>query len=401
MIDVVGLSAVGWQDLPARERSLVEGAEVLLGSPRQLGLIPPVLGQLRLEWPKPLREGLPGLLAAQADRAVVALASGDPLVAGIGSTLVDLLGPDQVRVHPALSSVTLARAQLGWSEDSVMVIRLRGDDADLIRRDLYPGARLVVLSRDAESPREVARVATDAGCGDSRLTVLGNLGTDRQSIAVASASTWADAAAGFAAPALNVVCLEVVGDGLAASLVPGLPDEAYDNDGQLTKRDARASALARLQPRPGELLWDVGAGAGSIAIEWLRAHPRCRAFAVERDRARAKRLTENAAALGVPGLRVVEGEAPGALDGLAAPDAVFVGGGASDAVLDACWAALRPGGRMVVHAVTVETEALLAARWRQVGGELTRISVEHVRPLGSFHGWSPLRAVVCWSVVKE
>jgi precorrin-6Y C5,15-methyltransferase (decarboxylating) len=222
------------------------------------------------------------------------------------------------------------------------------------------------------------------------LTVLGDLGTARESRLSDSQG----------APALNVVCVLVQGTAPAASLAPGLPDEAYENDGQLTKRDVRASALAHLMPRPGELLWDVGAGAGSIAIEWLRASPRCRAIAIERDQNRAKRIAGNASQLGVPGLRVVHGVAPAALVDLPAPDAVFVGGGATAELLDLAWSALRPGGRLVVHAVTVETEMIITENWQRFGGELTRLAVEHLERIGSYHGWKPSRSVVQWSAVK-
>ena len=229
-----------------------------------------------------------------------------------------------------------------------------------------------------------------AGFGDSALTVLGDLGS--------TAETRRSEPQG--APALNVVCVEVRGASAATSLAPGLPDEAYEHDGQLTKRDVRASALARLGPRPGELLWDVGAGAGSIAIEWLRASPRCRAIAVERNHDRVKRIAANAQQLGVPGLQVVHGVAPAALADLPRPDAVFVGGGARAEVLDLAWSALRPGGRLVVHAVTVETEMIVTQAWQRLGGELTRIAVEHLEQIGGYHGWRPSRAVVQWSVVK-
>ena len=184
------------------------------------------------------------------------------------------------------------------------------------------------------------------------------------------------------------------------SLIPGLPDAAFDHDGQLTKRDLRASALAHLAPQPGQLLWDVGAGAGSIAIEWLRSDPSCRAVAVERDHDRVKRIEVNARRLGVPGLGIVHGEAPEELVGLPQPDAIFVGGGATVEVVDACWSALRTGGRLVVHAVTVETEMIITGHWRRLGGELTRIGVERLEPIGGHHGWKPSRAVVQWSVTK-
>ena len=295
-----------------------------------------------------------------------------------------------MRIHPAVSSVALARARMGWPDDTVQVIRLRGDDVDQVRRWLFRGQRLVILSRDAGSPAEVAAVLADAGCGDSLLTVFGDLGS-------AAESRYDDPQS---APALNIVCVEVRGEPRWASLTPGLPDEAYENDGQLTKRDVRASALAQLGPRPGDLLWDVGAGAGSIAIEWLRGNPHGRAIAVERDDDRVKRVVANSRHLGAPGLQVVHGVAPAALADLPRPDAVFVGGGATTEVLDVVWSALRPGGRLVVHAVTVETEMIITERWQRLGGELTRMAVEHLERIGGYHGWKPSRAVVQWSAVK-
>jgi len=391
---VVGLSARGWDDLPVRLQNLVERAEVLVGSPRHLALVPLVSGQQRTTLPVPVREGLVALLGAVDHRRVVVLASGDPLLAGIGTTLVDEVGADQVYIHPAVSSVALARARMGWDAESVEVIRLRGDDVDQIRRQLGPRRRLVVLSRDGGSAAEIAAVLVAAGFGASRLTVLSDLDTDDETRVERTADAWTGAA-----PALNLVCVECVGPP-TESLAAGVPDDWFDHDGQLTKRDVRASALAHLMPRPGERLWDVGAGAGSVAIEWLRAHPTCRAVALERDQARAKRIDANARRLGVPRLAVVVGEAPAALAGLPAPDAIFVGGGASTQTLETCWAALPSGGRLVGHAVTQETEMIISQAWRDHGGVLTRILVEHLEPIGGYHGWKPARAVVQWSGTK-
>jgi precorrin-6Y C5,15-methyltransferase (decarboxylating) len=390
VIEVVGIAAAGWESLEEQSRDLVRRAELVVGGARHLNLLPESSGQRRIAWPKNLRHELPALLSGHGRELTVVLASGDPLVAGIGSTLIEVFGADQVRIHPAVSSVALARARMGWSDETVEVIRLRGDDVDQVRRWVFPGQRLIILSRDADSPAEVSAVLAAAGCGESALTVLGDLGS-------ATESRRSDPSS---APALSVLCVEVRGGSASASLAPGLPDEAYEHDGQLTKRDVRASALAHLAPRPGELLWDVGAGAGSIAIEWLRASHRCRAIAIERDQERAKRIAANASQLGVPRLRVVEGVAPAALTDLPAPDAVFVGGGATAELLDLVWSALRPGGRFVVHAVTVETEMLLTGCWQRHGGELTRIAIEHLERIGSYHGWKPSRSVVQWSAVK-
>jgi len=401
VIEVVGIGAAGWDSLGGPERALVLAADRVLGGSRHLDLLPDVPGQERLAWPHDLRGALPDLVAGHEDRSVVVLASGDPLLAGVGSTLVDLLGADVVRVHPAVSSVALAAARLGWAGETYAVVRLRGDDVDLVRRELYPGRRVLVLSRDAGTAAEVAALLVEDGYGTSTLTVLGDLGAPDESRVDVVAADGAGPA-----PALNVVAVQCVWQGGVAgpealgSLAPGLPDSAYDSDGQLTKRDVRASALAHLQPRPGELLWDVGAGAGSVAVEWMRSHPTCRAVAVEQHEERVERIRRNASRLGVPGLRTVLGVAPEALAGLPAPDAVFVGGGASEAVLDAAWGALPPGGRLVVHAVTQETEVLVATRSREHGGTLTRIAVEHLAAIGSYHGWKPARAVVQWSVTR-
>lgn len=395
---MIGLSARGWDDLSERLRSLIQRADVLLGSRRHLDLIPVMPAQQRLLWPTPLREGLPTLLGGVSGQRVVALASGDPLLAGIGSTLIDVIGPEAVRVHPGVSSVALARARMGWSEESASLIRLRGADLDAVRRYFLPNRRLIILSRDAESPAEVARLLTDEGYGDSVVTVLGDLDAESESRTEGLASDWI----GRSAPALNVMCVACRGPaGRSASLAPGLPDAAFDHDGQLTKRDLRASALAHLMPRPDELLWDVGAGAASIAIEWLRADSSCRAIAIERDLDRVKRIRGNAEVLGVPDLTVLQGEAPAVLTSLPRPHAVFIGGGASIETLQQSWSALQPDGRLVVHAVTQETEVIVIDFWKQYGGELTRISVEHLEPIGRYSGWRPARAVVQWSAIKD
>ena len=393
---MVGLTARGWSDLPERLRVTIQSAEVLLGSPRLIDLIPPFAAQKRLPWPSPLRHELPMLLSQVKGRRIVALASGDPLVAGIGSTLVEMLGAAEVRIHPAVSSVALARARMGWTEESTQVVRLRGGDLDVVPRYLFPGRRLIILSRDAESPDEVALLLTDEGYGESMITVLGDLDAETESRTESLARDWIGPAS-----ALNVICVACAGTASGASLAPGLPDDVFDHDGQLTKRDLRASALARLMPRPDELLWDVGAGAGSIAIEWLRSDPGCRAIAIERNLDRVKRIRGNAEALGVPSLEVLHAEVPDALASLPRPHAVFVGGGATRETLERSWSALRPGGRLVVHAVTQETEMIMVECWKRYGGELSRLSVERLESIGRYHGWRPARAVVQWSAVKD
>lgn len=399
VVDVVGLPAVGWSGLGEAERVLVARAEVVLGAPRHLDLVPEVDGQERHPWPSPLRPQLATFLAAFAGRRVVALASGDPLVHGIGSTLVDLLGLDAVRVHPAVSSVALAGARMGWDAATFDVVRISSEGAQEIRGLVAPARRLVVLSRDAGTPAAVAAVLADAGFGLSVVTVLGDLGTAVETRRESLAATGVEGDV----PALNVVCVACATDSEADAVaqwgpVPGLPDDAYEHDGQLSKRVVRAAALAHLRPSADDLLWDLGAGAGSVAIEWCRAVRGARAIAVERDGERAARISRNARNLGVPGLQVISGVNADALTWLPAPDAVFVGGGADTGLLHTVLTMVKPGGRLVVHAVTVETEALLLDLHARLGGEVTRLSVETLGPLGRLRGWLPARPVTQWSL---
>lgn len=401
MITVVGIGADGWDGISEAGRTLVESARVVLGGSRQLALLPDVPGQRREPWPSPLRDRLPALLASLAEEAaaghVVALASGDPLVSGIATTLIDLVGANEVTVVPAISSVALARAAMRWPAESHGVVSVVGRDVALVRRELAPGRRILVLSSDEHTPRDIAGLLVAEGYGDSELTVLADLGGPEQS-SLRFESAVSLTGKSLELPRLNIVAIDCVGPALGG-WVAGLPDDAFEHDGQLTKRDLRASALARLAPVPGEHLWDVGAGAGSIGIEWMRAHPSCTTTAVEADADRAARISRNAGRLGVPGLEVVHGRAPRALAGLRVPDAVFVGGGAtSPGVIDACLTALRPGGRLVVHGVTLETEMLLGGLYREHGGELTRVSVETSAPVGAFTGWTPARAVTQWAL---
>lgn len=395
-ITVVGIGANGWGGLPEHLRDVVLAAPVLLGGRRHLDLVPARPEQRRLPWPTPLRERLPELIDSLAGGPAVALASGDPLVSGIGSTLIELLGADRVEIHPAVSSVALARAELGWSAESCAVVSVVGRDAARVLRELAPGRRVIVLSADETTPREVAELLTRAGYGGSAMHVLGDLGAPAFSRADGTAGAWSGPA-----PRLNVIGLELAGPPVGG-WVAGLPDSAFEHDGQLTKRDLRASALARLAPVPGQQLWDVGAGAGSIGIEWMRAHPSCTAIAIEADPERAARVGRNAGRLGVPGLRVVRGAAPAALGGLPHPDAVFVGGGTTTpGVIETCLAALRPGGRLVAHGVTLETERRLGELHGAQGGELTRIAVEIAAPIGSYIGWKPARTVTQWAFTRN
>ncbi len=393
MIVVVGIGADGWDGLSPLSRAAVEAADVLVGSPRQLDLVP--VDAERRPWPSPLVPAVPGLFAELAGRSVVVLASGDPMLSGVGTTLVRELGAAAVRVLPAPSSVSLACARLGWAVEDTQVVSLVGRPLELLHPHVHPGRRLLVLGSDGGTPAAVAGLLTARGYGASVVTALASLGGPDETITHGTAADW-----GAQPQPLVVTAVECRAASGTAPMptTPGLPDDAYEHDGQLTKNEVRAVTLARLAPVPGQLLWDIGAGSGSIGIEWMRAHPGCRAVAVEAVGERAERIARNASRLGVPYLRVVHGSAPEVFGRLPQPDAVFVGGGATTPLLlDACWDALPPGGRMVVNAVTVQSEAVLADWQSRFGGALVRLAVQRAEPVGGFLGWKPAMPVTIWS----
>jgi precorrin-6B C5,15-methyltransferase / cobalt-precorrin-6B C5,C15-methyltransferase len=395
-ITVVGIGAEGWRSLTEDARDVLTGATAIAGSPRQLALLPDLPAR-RVRLPSPLLQHLDELLAQNPGLCV--LASGDPTLHGIGATLTRRYGAAAVRVLPAVSSVALACARLGWAQQDITVVSLVSQQPEAALAALQPGARLIVLCRDRQTPAALARVLTDRGWGGSELIVLEQLGgpAERVSSPEQAARLTTDAVADLCVLAVTAC----PGPGAVAGRTAGLPDSAYETDGQLTRRELRALALAVLRPAPGELLWDVGAGSGSIAIEWMRAEPLARAVAIEARPDRADRACRNAGALGVPALQVITGAAPAALAGLPDPDAVFVGGGlTADGMLQTCWQRLRAGGRLVAHAVTIESEAILH-HWRQEhGGELVKVAVSYAEPLGGFTAWRPALPVTQWQVTR-
>ncbi|RZT86590.1 precorrin-6Y C5,15-methyltransferase (decarboxylating) [Pseudonocardia sediminis] len=397
-VTVVGIGADGWAGLAGPSRDALRAAEVVLGGPRQLDLLDASVTGTRRAWPSPLVPALPGILDELAGRRVAVLASGDPMFFGIGTTLARVAGAERLRVLPHPSSISLACARLGWAVENVELVSVVGRPLARLARSLAPRARILVLSAGAGSPAAIGELVAAHGFGRSTMTVLERLGESGERVVTGTAATWDGTS-----DALNVVALDCVADPGARLLgeTPGLPDDAYDSDGQLTKREVRAVTLAHLAPRPGEVLWDVGGGAGSVGIEWMRAHRTCRAVAVESRADRAERIMANAAALGVPELRVVTGTAPEALRGLRRPDAIFVGGGLTgDGVLETCWDALEHGGRLVANAVTVQTEALLAGAHERYGGHLVRLQVSRAEPVGRYHGWRASMPVTIWNVER-
>ncbi|MGZ8179619.1 precorrin-6y C5,15-methyltransferase (decarboxylating) subunit CbiE [Williamsia sp. SKLECPSW1] len=392
---VVGIGADGWSGLSQRSREELLGATTVAGSARQLDLLPDDVPARRHPWATPMLYDLDTLLAA-ATRPLHVLASGDPMFHGVGATLVTRLGAERVRVLPAVSSATLAAARMGWDLARTTVCSVVTDPVDSVLAEAGDGLRLLVLGRDAGTPAEVASVLSDHGFGRSTMTVLGSIGGPGETSVTGTADTW-DQPVG---DPLAVIAVECVGPPLIRSA--GLDDDSYDHDGQLTKAGVRALTIAALGPAAGETLWDVGGGAGSIAIEWCRSDRRCRAWTFEADASRRDRISANASRHGVARSVTVAGAAPGDFPTADRPDAVFIGGGLTDhGMLDACWTALRPGGRLVANAVTVESEHLVVGEHRSRGGHLRRIHIENAAPLGSMTAWRPVLPVTQWVVRKS
>jgi precorrin-6B C5,15-methyltransferase / cobalt-precorrin-6B C5,C15-methyltransferase len=395
-LSIVGIGEDGIEGLTPIARGLIQAAEIVFGGSRHLALAAPLIRGTARPWQNPFERSIDDVLA-QRGRHVCVLASGDPFIHGVGSVLLRHVDPRETVAVPAPSTFSLAAARLGWALPETTQLSVHARSLDLIRPHLQPGARVLALTSDGEGPAALARLLSEIGFGNSRLTVLEALGGPRENV---RATTAADFDLGDVGP-LNAVAIEVEASPGARVLAraPGLPDALFEHDGQITKREIRAITLAALSPRRGELLWDVGAGAGSVAIEWMLADPSMRAIAIEARSDRASRIRRNAAAFGVPGLDVIEGVAPAALAGLAQPDAIFIGGGATS-VLDPAVRALRPGGRLVVNAVTMETEALLMARRSALGGELSRIAITRAESIGGREGWRPALPVTQWVWVK-
>jgi precorrin-6B C5,15-methyltransferase / cobalt-precorrin-6B C5,C15-methyltransferase len=378
-LSIVGVGEDGIDALSPVARGLIGDAEIVFGGKRHLGLAAALIRGAARPWP-PRFDGAVHEVLAQRGRPVCVLASGDPFVYGVGTVLTRHIDPREMLAVPAPSAFSLAAARLGWALPDTAQVSLHGRALDLVRPHLHPGMRVLALTSDRGGPVELARLLSDAGFGASPLIVLEALGGERERIRATTAAKFDLRGIDD----LNVVAIEAKAEPGAHVIAraAGLPDAMFEHDGQMTKREIRAITLSSLAPRRGELLWDIGAGSGSVAIEWMLADPSLRGIAIERRPDRAARIRRNAAAFGVPGLEVVEGDATTVLGSLRNPDAIFIGGGANDA-LDAARAVLRVGGRLVANAVTLETEALLLARYAALGGELTRLAISRADAIGS------------------
>ncbi|WP_294197549.1 precorrin-6y C5,15-methyltransferase (decarboxylating) subunit CbiE [uncultured Sphingomonas sp.] len=391
-LTIVGIGEDGFAALPPVSQAALANATLIVGAPRQLALLPALAGETQA-WPVPFEAGVAHLLERRGT-PVVMLASGDPFWFGAGGTLARHLQPDEWVAHPAPSTFAHAAARLGWRIEETLCLGLHAAPLTRLRPHLAPGTRAIVLLRDGAAVVATARYLDEQGFGASRLTILEALGGGRERIrsAVAAALPFDDIAHPVA------LAVEIAGDGRVLSRASGVADDWFAHDGQLTKRPARALTLSALAPLAGETLWDIGAGSGSITIEWLLAHATTSAIAFERDAVRAARIRRNADTLGIDRLTIVQGDALSMLADRPPPDAVFIGGGLSNALLDTLFARLPPGTRLVANAVTLESEALLARCHAARGGHLLRIELSEAAPIGSRRGWRAAYPLVQWSV---
>ena len=396
-LKVVGIGENGLEGLSPAARQRVESAEILFGGKRHLEMIPGTQAK-KIPWAKRMREAVPKILEWKGSNIVV-LASGDPMCYGIGTKLLRHLDVVEVEIFPALNSFSLACSRMGWSLPDVETMTIHGRPLSMLHPYLYPGAKIICLSEDASSPAGAARLLTERGFGSSIITVLENMGGAKENMFSGKANNWNHPEGS----PLNTLAIECYSDQNSDLLTrsSGLPDSAFEHDGKMTKQEVRSQVLSKLMPFPDHLLWDLGAGCGSVAIEWMRSHPNCDAIAVERSEERIRMIRNNADALGTPMLRTIHGEVPTILGELPKPDAIFLGGGISPESLEQCWEVLNPFGRLVSNAVTLESEKVLLDWQASRGGDLTRIAISRAEKVGPYQGWKPMMPVTQYSAVKR
>nr|WP_254691471.1 precorrin-6y C5,15-methyltransferase (decarboxylating) subunit CbiE [Shinella daejeonensis] len=391
---VIGIGEDGLAGLGDAAKAAIAQAAIVFGGARHLELAADAIRGERHVWLSPFERSVEAVLAARG-QPVAVLASGDPFFYGVGVTLSRCVPRAEMRVFSAPSAFSLAAARMGWALQDTICLSLHGRPLDLIRPHLHPQSRILALTSDSDGPAALAELLVENGFGGSALSVLEALGGPRERVSHHRAGHFALSGADM----LNVCAIEVeAGDhARVLALTPGLDDDLFEHDGQITKREVRALTLSALAPRRGERLWDIGAGSGSIGIEWMLADPSLTAIAIEADATRAARIRYNAGRFGVPALAVVEGAAPAALAALAAADAVFIGGGGSEpGVMATALAGLRPGGRLVANAVTTEMERVLLDHHARLGGSLIRIDIARAAPVGRMTGWRPAMPVTQW-----
>jgi len=407
---VIGIGEDGWDDLTTDAQDLLYESEIVLGGERHLKMLPDDWEGKRIVWTSPIREAVSNIVSWRpkdpaSGQKIAIMASGDPLCYGIAAKLLRHLPIEEIWIKPAISTFSLMCSRVGWSLPDVETLTIHGRPVEMLHPFVQPDAKLLVLSKDEESPKQAAELLSARGFGKSIITVLEHLGGKMERQISRQADSW-DQPKGAALNAMAIECIPGR-NATILSRIPGLPDEAFLHDGQLTKREIRAVSLSRLMPVVDQVLWDVGAGCGSVAIEWMRTSPRCLAVAIEKSKSRLKLIEQNSQELGVPMLRIVLGSAPEVLADLPAPDAIFIGGGLSSGnLLQTCWNALKPGGRLVANAVTLEGEQKLL-QWQNenavksgASGDLTRLSISRVEKIGKFKGWKEMRSVIQLAVIK-
>jgi len=395
-LHIVGIGEDGIDGLSPATRAVVEAADVIVGGERHHLLAERVAAE-RIAWPSPFN-ALIDTLAQLRGRRVVVLATGDPLWFSVGARIGRGIDPDEITYHPHLSAFQLAAARMGWSMADLEPLTVHGRPVEQMIAFIQPDARLLILTTGEETPAQIAQFLDARGFGNSRMTVFASMGGQNEARFDGIANSW-----DHEVPAFNTLAVECIAAPDAALLprVPGLADDLFQSDGTMTKQEVRASTLAKLMPMRGALLWDIGTGCGSVAVEWMRGARYARAIGIEPRADRRAMAAANALALGVPKLELVDGIVPGALAGLDAPDAIFIGGGLSVETFDAAWAALKPLGRLVANAVTLESEALLLELYKTHGGQLVKLSVERAGAVGPRTGWKPLMPVTQWSLIKR
>jgi len=395
-LDIVGIGEDGMAGLTVEARAKVGSAEVIIGGDRHHSLSPDVKAE-RLRWPSPFDAMIDTIHSLKGKRLVV-LVTGDPLWYSVGARITKAIPAEEIRFHPQLSAFQWAACRVGWSLADCETLTIHGRANSQIVPYIAPGVRLLVLTQNGSSPAAIAQMLTDRGFEDSQMTALAALGGEREERFDGIAGNWM-----YQVPDFHTLAVECIA-GPDARWYPrtgGLPDDAFEHDGQMTKRDIRAATLTKLAPYPDALLWDVGAGCGSVSVEWMRAARGALAVAIEPDAKRRAMIGRNAVTLGTEKIRIIESEAPAALEALSRPDAIFIGGGMTkDGVFETAWEALKPGGRLVANTVTLESEAKLISLHAEYGGDLVRLSVQHAEPVGPYRGWRAAMPVTQWSVVK-
>ena len=398
-LSIIGIGEDGVAGLSPIALSCVDKATIIFGGERHLSMLPADDNSQKIPWKSPFPTSITEIISRRGE-AVCILASGDPLCYGVGATILKDIPISEITIIPAPSAFSLACSRLGWSLTEVETLSLCGRPVSLLQSYIYPGAKLLILSEGKHTPAIVAEILIIRGYGNSQITVLEKMGNVNEEIITDIAANWQE---GNIA-SLNTIAVECVADRgiVGLSRFPGLPDDAFHHDGQLTKREVRAVTLSSLAPLPGELLWDVGAGCGSISIEWLRSDRRCRAIAIEQNSTRLNYIADNAAALGTPNLQIMAGKALEVIPNLPTPNAIFIGGGVTaPEILENCWNVLVPGGRMVVNVVTLAGEQRLYQWHEKVGGNFTRIAIQRAEPIGKFLGWKAMSPVTQWIGIKN